>query len=48
MLDVAALDLPPGQFVALIGRSGSGKSTLLRAIAGLDDDAEGGGTDRCV
>ncbi len=44
VLDVAALDLPPGQFVALIGRSGSGKSTLLRAIAGLDDDAEGDGT----
>lgn len=30
------LDIPPGQFVALLGRSGSGKSTLLRVLAGLD------------
>jgi sulfonate transport system ATP-binding protein len=44
VLDIAALDLAPGAFVALIGRSGSGKSTLLRAVAGFDDDAEGGGT----
>ena len=44
VLDVAALDLPRVEFVALIGRSVSGKSTLLRAIAGLDDEAEGGGT----
>jgi sulfonate transport system ATP-binding protein len=44
VLDVPALSLAPGEFAALIGRSGSGKSTLLRAIAGLDDDAEGGGT----
>jgi sulfonate transport system ATP-binding protein len=35
------LDLPAGQFVALLGRSGSGKSTLLRALAGLDPEAEG-------
>lgn len=31
------LDIPHGQFVALLGRSGSGKSTLLRILAGLDD-----------
>src|SRR4051794_37146841 len=30
------LDVPPGQFVAIVGRSGCGKSTLLRLIAGLD------------
>lgn len=36
------LDIPPGQFVAIIGRSGCGKSTLLRLIAGLD--APNGGT----
>ena len=35
------LDIPPGQFVAIIGRSGCGKSTLLRLIAGLDDPTSG-------
>jgi len=30
------LDIPPGQFVAIVGRSGCGKSTLLRLIAGLE------------
>lgn len=30
------LDIPAGQFVAIVGRSGCGKSTLLRLIAGLD------------
>jgi len=29
------LDVPQGQFVAVIGRSGCGKSTLLRLISGL-------------
>jgi NitT/TauT family transport system ATP-binding protein len=29
------IDVPQGQFVAVIGRSGCGKSTLLRLIAGL-------------
>lgn len=30
------LDVPAGQFLAIIGPSGCGKSTLLRVIAGLD------------
>lgn len=30
------LHIPPGQFVAVVGRSGSGKSTLLRLVAGLE------------
>jgi sulfonate transport system ATP-binding protein len=38
------LDIPSGEFVALLGRSGSGKSTLLRALAGLDRDVDGHGT----
>ena len=37
------LDIPAGEFVALLGRSGSGKSTLLRALAGLDHDVRGSG-----
>lgn len=35
------LDIPPGQFVAIVGRSGCGKSTLLRLIAGLDAPSAG-------
>jgi NitT/TauT family transport system ATP-binding protein len=30
------LDVPRGQFVAILGPSGCGKSTLLRMVAGLD------------
>lgn len=40
VLDRISLEIPHGQFVALLGESGSGKTTLLRALAGLDDDAE--------
>jgi sulfonate transport system ATP-binding protein len=35
------LVIPPGQFVAIVGRSGCGKSTLLRLIAGLDQPTAG-------
>jgi sulfonate transport system ATP-binding protein len=35
------LDIPPGQFVAIVGRSGCGKSTLLRLLAGLDQPTSG-------
>jgi sulfonate transport system ATP-binding protein len=30
------LDIPAGQFVAIVGKSGCGKSTLLRLVAGLE------------
>jgi putative ABC transport system ATP-binding protein len=36
-LDRASLDLPAGQFTAVMGPSGSGKSTLMQVLAGLDD-----------
>lgn len=35
------LDVPAGQFVAVVGRSGCGKSTLLRLIMGLETPTEG-------
>jgi putative ABC transport system ATP-binding protein len=35
------LNVPPGDFLALMGPSGSGKSTLLNLIGGLDRPTEG-------
>lgn len=35
------LDIPKGDFVALMGPSGSGKTTLLNLIAGLDRPSKG-------
>ena len=36
-----SLDVPSGQFMAIMGPSGSGKSTLMHLLAGLDRPTEG-------
>jgi NitT/TauT family transport system ATP-binding protein len=40
-VDTIDLDIPRGQFLAILGPSGCGKSTLLRMIAGLDHPTRG-------
>src|SRR5918995_4079285 len=35
------LDIPQGDFLALMGPSGSGKTTLLNLVGGLDRPSEG-------
>jgi putative ABC transport system ATP-binding protein len=41
VLDGLNLDVPKGEFLALMGPSGSGKSTLLNLIGGLDRPTRG-------
>jgi putative ABC transport system ATP-binding protein len=41
ILHPLTLQVPGGQFVAIVGPSGSGKSTLLGLIAGLDSPTSG-------
>ena len=40
-LDAVSVELPRGQFTAVMGPSGSGKSTLMHCLAGLDDATSG-------
>ncbi len=41
LLENADLEIPSGQFVAIVGESGCGKSTLLNLVAGLETAAGG-------
>jgi sulfonate transport system ATP-binding protein len=41
VLDGIDLEIPAGQFVAIVGRSGGGKTTIMRLVAGLDAPTAG-------
>jgi putative ABC transport system ATP-binding protein len=41
VLQDITLDIPEGEFIALMGPSGSGKTTLLNLIAGIDQADQG-------
>jgi len=41
VLDGISLEVPEGEFIALMGPSGSGKTTLLNLIAGIDRPTSG-------
>lgn len=36
ILDHATLEVPQGQFLAILGKSGSGKTTFLNVVSGID------------
>jgi putative ABC transport system ATP-binding protein len=40
-VDRISVEIPPAQFLAVVGRSGSGKSTLLNLLAGIDVPTSG-------